>query len=205
MLQTGIPAAVQGAVFCFANIFVQTAVNSFGATATAGSTIAMNFEYFTYYIVTAFGQTATTFSSQNFSAGNKKRCKKILVLCLTFSILFCEILTLPLILWKTGACSLFSSDEAVIQLACVRIMCILFFQPICCLYEIPAGVLRGTGHSALPAFLTILGICMVRILWIFTVFRHFHTQEILFAVFPISWIVTILLRWGAFYKKAPLT
>lgn len=164
MLKTGIPAAVQGAVFCFANIFVQT---------------------------------ATTFSSQNFSSGNKKRCKKILHLCLIFSIFFCVVLTLPLTFWRAKACSLFSSDEAVIRLACIRIMCILLFQPICCLYEIPAGVLRGTGHSALPAFLTILGICMIRIVWIFTVVRHFHTQEILFAVFPISWVITILNDfWG---------
>ena len=138
MLKTGIPAAVQGAVFCFANIFVQT---------------------------------ATTFSSQNFSSGNKKRCKKILHLCLIFSIFFCVVLTLPLTFWRAKACSLFSSDEAVIRLACIRIMCILLFQPICCLYEIPTGVLRGTGHSALPAFLTILGICMIRIVWIFTGLR----------------------------------
>ena len=94
MLKTGIPAAVQGAVFCFANIFVQT---------------------------------ATTFSSQNFSSGNKKRCKKILHLCLIFSIFFCVVLTLPLTFWRAKACSLFSSDEAVIRLACIRIMCILLF------------------------------------------------------------------------------
>lgn len=96
MLKTGIPAAVQGAVFCFANIFVQT---------------------------------ATTFSSQNFSSGNKKRCKKILHLCLIFSIFFCVVLTLPLTFWRAKACSLFSSDEAVIRLACIRIMCILLFMP----------------------------------------------------------------------------
>lgn len=67
----GIPAAVQGAVFCFANIFVQVSVNSFGAIAAAGSTIAMNFEYFGYYMIMAFGQTATTFTSQNFAVGEK--------------------------------------------------------------------------------------------------------------------------------------
>ena len=67
ILKTGIPSAVQGAVFCLANIFVQASVNRFGATAIAGSTIAMNFEYVTYYIITAFGQTATTFTSQNLS------------------------------------------------------------------------------------------------------------------------------------------
>lgn len=85
ILKTGVPSAVQGAVFCFANIFVQASVNRFGETAIAGSTIAMNFEYFTYYIITAFSQTATTFTSQNYAAGQYDRCRRILWLCLGFS------------------------------------------------------------------------------------------------------------------------
>lgn len=76
ILKSGIPSAMQGAVFCFANIFVQASINTFGETAIAGSTIAMNFEYFTYYVITAFGQTTTTFTSQNFAARQKARCKK---------------------------------------------------------------------------------------------------------------------------------
>ena len=78
ILKIGIPSAIQGAVFCFANIFVQASVNRFGSYAIAGSTIAMNFEYFVYYVITAFGQTATTFISQNHAAGKNKRCWRIL-------------------------------------------------------------------------------------------------------------------------------
>ena len=85
ILKPGVPSAMQGAVFCFANIFVQASVNRFGETAIAGSTIAMNFEYFTYYIITAFSQTATTFTSQNYAAGQYDRCRRILWLCLGFS------------------------------------------------------------------------------------------------------------------------
>lgn len=85
ILETGIPSAIQGAVFCFANIFVQASVNSFGAVTIAGSTIAMNFEYFAYYVITAFGQTATTFTSQNYAADQKKRCSQILWICLISS------------------------------------------------------------------------------------------------------------------------
>ena len=151
-LATGIPAAIQGAVFCFANIFVQASVNSFGAVATAGSTIAMNFEYFGYYMITAFGQAATTFTSQNFAAGQKKRCRQILGICILFSVLFCSVITVPLTVWCHAASRIFSSEQAVIDAACV-----------------------------------------LRIVWIFTVFRHYHTLESLFVVFPVSWVVTILL------------
>ncbi len=203
ILVTGIPAAIQGAVFCFANIFVQASVNSFGTIATAGSTIAMNFEYFGYYMITAFGQAATTFTSQNFAAGSKKRCRQILTRCLMLSVLFSALITVPLTIWRFEFSALFSSDQSVIEAAALRIMLILLFEPICSFYETPAGSMRGCGHSTLPAVLTVLGTCVLRIVWIFTIFTKVHTLERLFVVFPISWIVTILLVWVGFLLIHP--
>lgn len=199
VLMIGIPAAVQGAVFCFANIFVQASVNSFGAIAAAGSTIAMNFEYFGYYMITAFGQTATTFTSQNFAAGEKKRCLRILWLCLIGSAVFSAAVTVPLTIWRDASAALFTSDPLVIKSACLRIILILAFEPICGFYEVPAGVMRGMGYSALPAVLTVIGTCFLRIAWIFTVFACIRTQESLFVVFPLSWVVTIILTAGGFF------
>ena len=203
ILATGIPAAIQGAVFCFANIFVQASVNSFGTIATAGSTIAMNFEYFGYYMITAFGQAATTFTSQNFAADNRNRCRQILTRCLMLSVLFSALITVPLTIWRFEFSALFSSDQSVIEAAALRIMLILLFEPICSFYETPAGSLRGCGHSTLPAVLTVLGTCVLRIVWIFTVFANVHTLESLFIVFPISWVVTILLVWIGFLFVKP--
>lgn len=203
ILKTGIPSAIQGAVFCFANIFVQASVNSFGAVTIAGSTIAMNFEYFAYYVITAFGQTATTFTSQNYAADQKKRCRQILWICLIFSTLFSLVIIEPIILFRAGFSGLFSTEPEVIRKACIRIMCILFFEPICSLYEIPAGALRGAGHSALPAVMTVIGTCAFRIIWICTVF-HLHTKlEVLYSAFPISWVITILLIAGSFAVVRP--
>lgn len=193
ILAIGIPASIQGAVFCFANIFVQASVNSLGMLATAGSTIAMNFEYFGYYMITAFGQTATTFTSQNYAAGLKKRCKTVFFLCVLFSVLFSALITVPLTIFRVEASGLFSADPAVIENACTRIMLILILEPICSFYEIPSGVLRGMGHSALPAALTVVGTCLFRVIWIFTVFAQYKTQESLFVSFPLSWVLTILL------------
>ena len=193
VLKIGIPSALQGAVFCFANIFVQASVNQFGSSAIAGCTIAMNFEYFAYYVITAFGQTATTFISQNHSAGQYKRCKKIIWICMIFSVLSSLIIIEPLIIFQDSFVGFFSSEASVIQNAKLRIMCILFFEPLCSFYEIPAGVLRGTGHSLYPAIATILGTCCFRILWIYTIFRQHCQLNILYSAFPISWILTIIL------------
>lgn len=204
VLTIGIPSAIQGAVFCFANIFVQASVNSFGTIAAAGSTIAMNFEYFGYYMITAFGQAATTFTSQNFAAGLKRRCRTVLLICVVSAFIFSALITVPLTVFRTTFCGFFSPEDAVITAACVRIMRILLFEPICGFYEVPAGVLRGTGHSTLPAVLTVIGTCLLRIAWIFTVFSRTPSPEILFIIFPVSWVVTIILMWGGFFLKHPL-
>ncbi len=204
ILKIGIPSAVQGAVFCFANIFVQASVNSFGSSAIAGSTIAMNFEYFAYYVITAFGQTATTFTSQNHAAGQYKRCKKIIWICMIFSILSSLIIIEPLVIFRSFFAGFFSSEQTVIQYACLRIMCILFFEPLCSLYEIPAGVLRGTGHSLYPALATIIGTCCFRIIWIYTIFRQYYKLNILYYAFPISWVLTILLIMIGFIVIKPI-
>ena len=193
ILKTGVPSAVQGAVFCFANIFVQASVNRFGETAIAGSTIAMNFEYFTYYIITAFSQTATTFTSQNYAAGQRDRCRRILWLCLGLSTVCSTIPIVTIILFRDFFSSIFTPEAPVIESAAVRILCILLFEPICNLYEIPAVVLRGSGHALYPTVSTILGTCAFRIVWICTVFRTHPTLPMLYHEFPLSWAETILL------------
>ncbi len=196
ILKTGIPSAMQGAVFCFANIFVQASINGFGEVAIAGSTIAMNFEYFTYYVITAFGQTATTFTGQNHAAKQKERCRKILWLCLLLSTVCSSVPIFTIVLFRDIFSGLFTPDPAVIESAGVRILCILLYEPLCNLYEIPAGVLRGSGHALYPALSTMIGTCVFRIVWICTVFQENPTLPMLYHAFPLSWCATILLLCG---------
>ena len=75
----------------------------------------------------------------------------------------------------------------------MRILCILLFEPLCNLYEIPTGVLRGSGHALYPAVSTMLGTCAFRIIWICMLFRAYPTLPMLYHAFPLSWAATILL------------
>ncbi len=193
ILKTGVPSAVQGAVFCFADLFAQASVNRFGETVIAGSTITMNFEYFTYYIITAFGQTATTFTSQNYAAGQRDRCWHVPWLCLGLSTVCSAVPIFTIVRFRGAFSALFTQEAAVIESAAVRILCILLFEPLCDLYEIPAGVLRGSGHVLYPAVSTMLGTCAFRIIWICMLFRAHPTLPMLYHAFPLSWAATILL------------
>ena len=115
------------------------------------------------------------------------------------------ILIEPLVIFRNFFAGFFSTNKVVIKQACLRIMCILFFEPLCNLYEIPAGVLRGSRHSLYPAVATIVGTCCFRILWICTVFLQYHELNILYYAFPISWVLTILLIVTGFILIRPFS
>ncbi len=190
ILQIGVPAGIQGTVFSVANVFIQTALNGLGADAVAGSAVALNYEYFTYFIIAAFNQAAVTFTSQNYGAKQFDRCKRIFWLCLSVGMLATAALSLTFVLGRGFFASVFTPDPAVAGFARIRMLHILTLNFICATYEIGGAALRGIGYSMTPALITIFGTCVVRIWWIYTVFPRVPTFETLMDIYPITWVLT---------------
>ena len=190
ILQIGIPAGIQGAIFSVSNVFIQSGINSFGENAIAGSSLALNFEYFTYDIANAFAQAAVTFTSQNFGAGDIRRCKRIFRLCLLFGIVFTEILSAVFMVWDDFFVSIYTSSSAVAVFAVSRMRHVCSLEGLTATYEVESASLRGMGRSLEPAVFTILGTVVFRLIWMATVFRLFPTYEMLMNVYPASWIFT---------------
>lgn len=115
------------------------------------------------------------------------------MICLASSIICSSIPIFTLVVFRRFFSGLFTANVAVIESASLRILCILLFEPLCNLYEIPASVMRGSGHAIYPAISTVIGTCAFRIIWICTVFQASHTLSELYRAFPLSWIFTILL------------
>ena len=111
-----------------------------------------------------------------------------------FSVLSSLVIIEPLIIFRKFFTGFFFAEQTVIQNAHLRIMCILFFEPLCSFYEILAGVLRGTGHSLSPAIAAIIGTCCFRIIWIYTIFGEYCQLSVLYYAFPISWILTMVKK-----------
>ena len=190
MLQIGVPAGLQNMVFSVANVFIQASLNGFGSDAVAGSAVGINCEYYTYYMITAFNQAAVTFISQNFGAGFKDRCKKVFRLTMASSMIITALMSLAFIFGRVPFVALFTGQQAVAEFAYVRILHIMPLYILINTYEIGGSALRGVGCSMTPAILTVFGTCVLRLIWIYTVCPRYHTLDMLFNVYPISWFVT---------------
>ena len=190
LFRIGIPAGLQGTVFSLSNVVIQSAINSFGSAAIAGTTAGQNFEFMCYFIVNAFSQAAVTFTAQNYGAGQYDRCKKVFVL----SMLIGESLTfaLSLVFWifRGTLIQIFTTDQEVIAYAMIRMMIVSTWEIGTGTYEIPAGCLRGMGISMAPTVLVIFGSCVFRLIYVSTIFAAHHDFLILTIVYPISWAIT---------------
>lgn len=186
----GVPAAVQSAVFSISNICLQTAVNSFGSSAVAGMAAALNFEYFGYFIINAFAQTAITFIGQNYGAAQYPRCRKILRLCMLEGIIGSAALTAIILIGRNTLIQVYTIDPQEIEFAMYRMTLAMPFLFLESTYEITGSALRGMGRSALPALFTVIGTVVFRVFWVYAVFPHWNSFPTLISVYPVSWALT---------------
>ncbi|MCR4661848.1 MAG: MATE family efflux transporter, partial [Clostridia bacterium] len=192
IFKIGIPAGGQGVIFSIANVIIQSTINSFGEKAMAGSGDALFFEMFIYFFTNAFAQTLITFTSQNYAAKRIDRCKSIYKKTLLIAMIITTTLSVSFALSGKYLLRIYTQDEEVLAFGVQRMYAVCMFQMFGCLYELPGGVLRGLGHSLLPAILTIFGSCVLRIIYIFGIYNIFLPQrlDILLIIYPISWLLT---------------
>ena len=193
ILSIGLPAGVQSAVFSFANIVIQSAINTLGTVAIAASSAAFNVEILAYDVLNSFSQACTTFVGQNYGAGQIKRCKKTMQLSFLEGAIATFVSVVVLLLSARSLLAIFNSDPEVIAIGYIRLATILPAYVFCLIYEILSGYLRGFGISLAPALLTMLGVCGIRIAWVKFVFPTSMTFQTVMWVYPISLGATAVL------------
>ena len=203
ILKIGLPAGVQSAVFSLSNIIIQSAINSLGKVVMASSSAAFNVEIIAYYILNSFGQACTTFVGQNYGAGQIDRCRNTLKLCIVEAIIATGAsIGLVLIVGK-DLLALFNNDPEVIEIGFTRLKIVYTSYIFSLLYEQMSGYMRGYGISLAPALLTMLGVCGIRIVWIYSVFPMSRTFETIMQVYPISLAATAVLIFAALMIYRP--
>lgn len=200
MLQIGVPAGIQGMIFSISNVIIQSTINGYGSYAVAGSAAALNFETYCYFLVVAFNGAAISFIGQNYGAGHLDRVKRAFWICMGYAILFCGGFNL-LFTWQgESLLRIFSTDPKVIEYGLTRMHIVLAVQFIACSYEIAGSSLRGMGKSMTPTMLTILGTCLLRVIWVYVVCPHWHGFHILMSVYPVSWVLTGTMVVVAYFR-----
>ena len=190
MIQIGIPAGMQGALFSISNVLIQSSVNSFRSVAMAGNTAGSNVEGFVYTAMNSVHQTAVSFTGQNLGGRRYDRIRVIMLECVLFVSVIGLVLGNGAVLLGDGILGFYSSDPEVIHygLQRMRIICAPYF--ICGLMDVLVGCIRGLGYAVMPMLVSLLGACVFRVIWIYTVFQWDRTLHTLYISYPISWSVT---------------
>ncbi len=202
IIRIGLPAGLQGAIFSVSNVLIQSSVNSFGATAVAGNTASCNVEGFVYNSMNAIYQTAISFVSQNIGAKKFDRIKRTGLICMVYVFLIGAIMGGLGLLFSVDILSIYSTEEAVIWYGVNRMKVIFMTYFLCGMMDVCVGIIRGMGFSVMPMIVSLLGACAFRIVWIFTIFRHFHSLKSLYVSYPISWVLTMVVHLICLYFVA---
>ncbi|MBS1482990.1 MAG: MATE family efflux transporter, partial [Clostridium sp.] len=200
IIKIGLPAGMQGAIFSISNVLIQSSVNSFGSIAMAGNTASSNIEGFVYTAMNAVYQTNLSFTSQNLGGRKYSRINKIMYICLGVVTVVGLSLGLTAVLGGRMLLGIYSSDPEVLRYGMLRlgIICTTYF--LCGIMDCMVGSLRGLGYSIIPMFVSLTGACGFRVLWVFTVFAAYHSLDVLYLSYPVSWAITAAAHMITFRK-----
>lgn len=199
LLRIGVPAGLQSVLFSISNVLIQSAVNSFGTTMVAASAASSNVENLVATPMNAYYQAAITFTGQSMGAEDYDRIDRIAKNCT--ALVFVTWLILGGITLSFGRTLLafYTTDPAVIELGMRRMKVLMSLYFTCGIMNVFPGLTRAMGYSVLPMLSTLVGACLLRIVWLATVFRLYPTQLVLFAVYPVTWTIAGLGQVASFF------
>ncbi len=197
----GLPAGIQSSLFSISNIIIQTAVNGFGESVISGSAASASIEGFVYIIMNAYYHAALNFVGQNDGANNIKRVKEVARVAL-LSVTAVGIVTgVATYLCRMPLLSIYIVDNpAAVEAGCTKLLLVCFPYFLCGILDTITGVIRGLGVSFRPMIIAIGGICVFRIVFIFTVFQIYHTFFCLLLAYPLSWIISFIAQYTLYRK-----
>ena len=204
VLRLGVPSGLQNAIFAVANLFIQSGVNTFDAVIVEGNAAAANSDALVYDVMNAFYMACSSFISQNLGAQKKERVTKSYFICLAYSFGAGAVLGLSLVLFGRQFLTLFTTDEAVRQAGMARLRVMGFSYMVSVLMDNTIAASRGIGKSLVPTIIVIMGSCVFRVVWVYTVFAYFHTIDSLYLLYVFSWTITAaaeIAYFAASYKK----
>ena len=199
ILKVGVPAGLQNIMFSIANLTVQSSINSFGSTVMAASTASSNVENITYLAMNAFQYANLSFVGQNYGAGNLRRIRDIMRVSTILAVSFGIVIGYISIALGPYIFRIYTADPEVIAYAVRKLFIINSLYFLSGIQDVYSGGIKGFGRSSVAMVNAIIGVCLTRLVYIWTVFKHMPTFDVLFAVYPVSFAMTALLMSVTFF------
>ncbi len=192
IIKIGLPAGIQNAIFQVANLFIQAGVNTFSATMVAGNAAAANADALVYDVMAAFYTACGSFMGQNYGAGNKKRALMSYFVSLAYSFGIGLAMGLALVCFGTSFLGLFTGEAAVVEAGMHRLTIMGFSYCVSAFMDCTIAASRAMGKSLVPTVVVIMGSCVFRVIWVYTIFAYFGTISSLYLLYVFSWSITAL-------------
>lgn len=196
----GLPAAVSGGLISLSNVIIQAQINVFGAQAIAGVAAASRVDGFVFTSLEAFALAITTFVGQNIGAKKPKRLKSGIITALVMTLLFVASVSSILVIFRTPLMKIFTSEKDVIFYGTKMIVILAPFYVIFSVTEVLSGAIRGSGTAVPIMIITLIGMFIIRLGWIFTAMPMYKTIDIICWSYPISWVFTCILTLIYYFK-----
>ena len=189
----GLPAGLQSVMYSFSVILIQSHVNTFGTDTVAAWTAYGKIDAIFWMTMDAFGVSITTFVGQNFGARKYDRIHKSVKVCLAMAMGVTVVMSVLLFFFSQYIYRIFTQDGEVIAKGIEILQLLVPFWFTYVTIAILSGAVRGTGDAVIPMIMTCVGVCVLRILWLFTAVPLHRTLQMVLVSFPITWTVTSII------------
>ncbi len=205
VMRVGLPIGLQSVALMFSNVLVQTFVNGYGSVVMAAYTAYNKLDNFLFMPLNAFGIAITTFVGQNIGANKMERAKKGVNICMGMAIGLAIVFPILIMLFSRPLLGLFSSSAEVLEYGVIMTNLIMPCYFMYAIIETMSGALKGGGYTLAAMSVTMVGSCVLRIIYLFIVNAAFHSLESLLFVYPVTWSLTsaafaVIYR-RIFYRK----
>ncbi len=193
IFKLGIPVGAQSALYSIANIYTQSAINSFGTLGVSGWALCGKMDFIVWSMSDAMSMTVMTFVAQNLGAKNKKRVQKSVYVGVLLGAIMLVPLAIMLYFGVEFITSLFTHDTEVIVMTAKVMHLIAPYYVVYMIGTVISGELKGYGRTFDSMILSLIGVCLFRVFWIYYILPMNNNVLFAITVYPVSWWVTLAL------------
>ncbi len=199
LVKIGLPAGLQGLLFSISNVLIQSAVNSFGSVVVAANAASGNVEGFVSTAINGYYNAAITFTGQSMGARKYDRIDDIARVCVVLILITWVVLGSSVLIFGRSLLGLYTSNPEVIEIGMVRMRMMIIAYVSAGIMNVFPGLTRAMGYSILPMLSTLVGACLMRIVWLVTVFAWYPTVVVLFLCYPVTWTLAGIGQVAGFF------